>query len=544
MIQLDLADIQGNIHRPYGRFGFPHTRHLFFNIQDAAAGRRFIQGIRPRVTTAEPWDVNEDSDGTRLVAKPPVTLNIGFSYLGLCALDLPTQTLRLLPDEFIDGMHCRADILGDEGGSAPEHWDPVWCGSRNDSARQVHAWVSLNSAMNADGSPIAMLDEWTDWLRGLADASDGTITLLDGHGADGKGLWQDSSAIMAPRPDGQGAMPLPIEHFGFTDGISDPVFRGQFNNPTAEALAVVGGGKIASGVYDEARSWSALEVGEFVLGQVDEGQELPVATMPGGFARNGTFMVWRKLKQNVDAFEADMARQAVAWMRVTGENNAHAAGETVRAKLVGRWRNGIPLSVAPTWADYQAMLAEYDACIAIALRKPRDSAETQRLAKFNLMLTGFRFGDDPAGAKCPLGAHIRRGNPRDMLDPQLSPTTGASTLTNRRRILRRGLPYVDPNGDRGVIFMAICSSLFRQFEFIQQQWMNYGLDFDAGNDTCPLIGNRVQGDKHVVPAGHANAQPFIAANLPEFVVTRGGDYFFLPSINAIRMIAMGTTDPT
>ena len=117
-------------------------------------------------------------------------------------------------------------------------------------------------------------------------------------------------------------------------------------------------------------------------------------------------------------------------------------------------------------------------------------------------------------------------------------------MTNRRRILRRGLPYVDPDGEKGVIFMAICSSLFRQFEFIQQQWMNYGLDFEAGNDTCPLIGSRAQSTKHVIPGSAANPTTFIAGHLPEFVTTRGGDYFFLPSLTAIRMIAMGTVDPT
>ncbi|MER8904682.1 MULTISPECIES: hypothetical protein [unclassified Mesorhizobium] len=79
---------------------------------------------------------------------------------------------------------------------------------------------------------------------------------------------------------------------------------------------------------------------------------------------------------------------------------------------------------------------------------------------------------------------------------------------------------------------------------IQQQWMSYGLDSETGNDTCTLTGNRAESSKHVIPAGPANATPFIAANLPEFMTTRGGDYFFVPSLNAIRMIAMGTMDPT
>ena len=528
MTVLELADIQGNIHRPYGRFGFPFTRHFFFNIGDAAAGRRFVDALRPRVTTAEPWGTAAGA-----VVKPAVTMNIGFSFSGLHALALPTRTLRLMPDEFIDGMGCRAAILGDTGGSAPEHWDPIW---HSHGLSPVHCWVSLNVGANPDGTPLAVLDDWTTWLDGLAD---GGVTLLAGHGADGAGRWQDSAALMATLPDGT-KRPSAHEHFGFTDGISDPVFRGQFDDPAAEKLAAIGGGKIAPGRYDAAKSWSALEAGEFILGQPDEGQELPVATQPGNFARNGTFMVWRKLKQDVAAFDADVAAKAALWQKVYPGATEEAAQETIRAKIAGRWRNGIPLVAAPTWADYKALDDEYAACLDIALRKSRDSAEAQRLAKFNLLMTGFRYGEDPDGAKCPLGAHIRRANPRDMLDPKLSATEGASTLTNRRRILRRGLPYEDAGGERGIIFMAIASSLFRQFEFIQQQWMSYGLDFDAGNDTCPLIGPRPVPVKHVIPG----SPPFIASALPEFVTTRGGDYFFLPGLTALRMIAMGTVDPT
>ncbi len=540
MIRLDLADIQGNIHRPYGRFGFPFTRHLFFNIAEAAAGRRFIQALRSRVTTAQPWAAIQNRDGSKGVVKPAITLNVGFSYLGLHALGLPTRTLALLPDEFIDGMGCRAQILGDVGASAPERWDPVWRLTPDERGRQVHIWVSLNAGADNAGSPMPVLAEWTAWLEGLTSA--GGVALLDGHGADGAGRWQDTAALMERAPDGSVTF-LPKEHFGFTDGISDPVFEGQFEGD-AEALAVIGGGKIAEGPYDEDTSWSPLETGEFILGQVDEGQELPVATQPAGFVRNGTFMVWRKLRQDVTAFDQEVERQAAIFQRANGVTDHEAAVETVRAKIAGRWSSGVPLLAAPTWADHQKVMADYADCIAISLRKPRDSLEQQRLAEYSKLLTGFRYGDDIDGAKCPLGAHVRRANPRDMLDPQLSATQGASTLTNRRRIMRRGAPYVDPGGEKGIVFMAICASLFRQFEFIQQQWINYGLEFDAGNDTCPLVGNRLQSDKHVIPSGPANATTFIAAGLPEFVTTRGGDYFFLPSLSALRMLAMGTVDPT
>jgi Dyp-type peroxidase family len=539
MTALDLADIQGNIHRPYGRFGFPHTRHLFFTISEAAAGRRFVQGVRPRITSAEPWERFETADGQSLVRKPSITLNLGFTFLGLHALDLPTRTLRMLPDEFIDGMSCRADILGDVGPSAPERWDPLW--RAGGKPAPVHIWISLNVGASADGTPLPVLEEWTQWLLGLTQPAGG-VALLTGHGAEGAERWQDCSALMEPGQDGA-MIATPREHFGFTDGISDPVFRGQFG-PEAEALAAIGGGKIAEGPYAEASSWSALETGEFILGHVDEGQEFPVAAFPRGLTRNGTFMVWRKLRQDVDAFESYVAAQAETWMRVTAATDRNEANETVRAKMVGRWRSGVPLIVAPTWAQHEAIMAQYADCIEIALRKPRDSAEQQRLAAYSKMLTGFRYGDDLDGGKCPFGSHIRRANPRDMLDPVLSATQGASTLTNRRRILRRGLPYVDPDGQRGVVFMAVCSSIFRQFEFIQQQWMSYGLDLEAGNDTCPLVGHRAQTTKHMVPAGPTNTVPVIAGDLPPFVTTRGGDYFFLPSLNAVRMIAMGTVDPT
>ena len=531
MSGLDLADIQGNIHRPYGRFGFPHTRHFFFNIANAPAGRRFVEAMRPRVTTAEPWGKRDDGHAI----KPAIALNIGFTFMGLHALDLPTETLRLMPDEFIDGMACRSGILGDVADSAPAHWDPIWT---RDTA--VHVWVSLNSGAAADGSPLPEMAEWTDWLAGLS--TDG-VTLLDGHGSDGTGKWQHSQALMAPIGPGGAMQALPKEHFGFTDGISDPVFAGQFEGD-AEALAVIGSGKLATGPHDPEKSWSALAAGEFILGQVDEGQEIPVATQPPVFARNGTFMAYRKVEQDVVAWHADMARQATVWMQVTGSTDREEAEETVRAKIVGRWQSGLPLSVAPNWAEHQRIMAEHADCLEIAMRKPRDSAERVRLAAFEKLLVSFRYGDDADGGKCPMGAHIRRANPRDMLDPQLSDKVGSSTLTNRRRILRRGLPYVDQTGEKGIVFMAICSSLFRQFEFIQQQWMNYGLDFDAGNDGCPLIGNRAQATKHVIPAGPANETTVIAADLPAFVRTRGGDYFFLPGLNALRMIAMGTVDPT
>jgi hypothetical protein len=95
------------------------------------------------------------------------------------------------------------------------------------------------------------------------------------------------------------------------------------------------------------------------------------------------------------------------------------------------------------------------------------------------------------------------------------------------------------------VMLSHCASLSRQFEFVQQQWVNFGLDFNAGNDSCPLVGNHPDGARFVIAADPASGHsPFIAGALPQFVSTRGGDYFFAPSMTALHMIGVGLIDPT
>jgi hypothetical protein len=246
-----------------------------------------------------------------------------------------------------------------------------------------------------------------------------------------------------------------------------------------------------------------------------------------------------------------MTAHGEVYGKVVGIADPATARETFMAKLIGRWPSGVPIILAPTAEAEQQVLARFPVLAKVATRTPLNEAEQAEYAAFDLMLRDFRYAEDPAGAKCPLGSHLRRVNPRDMLDPDHKPGEGSTSLTNRRRILRRGLPYgewsLNDQDEHGVFIMALCSSLFRQFEFIQQQWLQYGLDLDSGNDTCPLVGwrdpeNR-QANKYVV-TGSGDTPPYIAANLPQFVETRGGEYFFVPSLSALRMIAMGTIDPT
>jgi len=559
---LDLADIQGGILRAYGRQGFPKARYLFFTVRDAAKGRAFVEALRPRITTGARWKNPErgepllrtrnprvkdvvraeglpDYPGRVELLKPKVAINIGFTFTGLFALGVPTRTLRAMPDEFIDGMEKRAAILGDD--RFLDARDAIW---RNSSgANRVHILVSLNGEMNSDGSPVAEMEKETRALRGLCEASDGGVVLLSGHGAD-QADHQDLSAIL--RRDATGLWPTNKEHFHISDGFGDPVFEGQFSEE-AERLRVVGGGKL-----QPDQTWAPLATGEFLLGHPDEAQEIPGAAMPIEFSRNGTFMAYRKLDENVGAYRDYLDDQATRYARFAGVP-ADAAREIVQAKLVGRWSDGVPLMEAPTfqkWQEFNAALTEATAA--------KDKA---KLAEFALRFTSFTYRNDPVGTRCPITSHMRRANPRDTLDPHYtSPDkkswTG-SALVNRRRILRRGLPYgpwdydAQPDGqERGIIFLALCSSLFRQFEFVQQQWMQYGLDFNAGSDTCPVIGNHppIEGGppaKMMIVTDPAGQDlPFLCDRIPQLVEPRGGDYFFVPSMTALRLIGMGIIDPT
>jgi deferrochelatase/peroxidase EfeB len=545
-VTLELADIQGNILAAYGKLGFPKARIILLNVQDPQSGRNLVETLRRRVTTALPWpnEKRRPMPGQVMAVRPAVTVNLAFTFRGLLALEVPIRTLRGMPEEFLDGMATRADVLCDSfPRSIEDAWDPVWLQGREEGNRRmrddrrVHIVVLLNAAMDpATGEAAPELEQVSQEIVGMCSL--GGVRILEGHrGRDPR--WQELSARMKRREDGSWT-PLPMEHFGFVDGVADTVFDGQMA-PEDLAERVHGQGKILPD-----GSWAPLATGEFLLGWPDESQEIAGAAMPLDFSRNGTFVALRKLHQNVFAWRRCMAAQAERYAAVM-DVPPEQAGAILAAKMAGRWQDGVPLMAAPTFEAWQAF------------REKRAAAEkaddTATLAALRRALVDFTFGKDSVGAACPFGAHIRRANTRDMLDPLLSSgdpqKLNGSVLNNRRRILRRGLPYGeapaqgDDSDEHGIVLMAKCASLFRQFEFVQQQWLQYGLDFNAGNDTCPIVGNHFEGNKFVIAADPGSGKPpFFVADLPQFVETRGGEYFFMPSMTALRMIAQGLVDPT
>ena len=459
MSRLNETDIQGFVLRGYN---LPCARYSFIHFNDAALGCALLLRLLPEITTGQRWDAG----------KPDSTVNVAFTHRGLVALKLPDATLLTFPVEFQQGMKKRGDILGDTGLNASEQWDEVWRGE------EVHAWIGVNAI-----STVAL------------DARCGKIVaMIEGSGA-AVLASQDACAIAI---DGKETT---REHFGYTDGFGNPDYLG------VERKTQPGQGKLMPD-----GSWQPLATGELLLGYADEAGELPVAPVPHLLASNGTFMVYRKLHQNLATFRAYLDEHAA---------NYGGGREKLAAKFMGRWRDGTPLELSPDQPDQ-----------AIALDPNRS--------------TNFTFGGDPEGTRCPMGAHMRRVHPRDAFGFN-------GRLINRRRITRRGLPYgpaaaegapVTDQEERGVIFMALNANISRQFEFVQQQWIEYGNDAHLGNDKDMLLGNHGGHGKFVVQ-GDASATnpPFICSGLPNFVELRGGEYFFLPSITALGMIAMRLVDP-
>jgi Dyp-type peroxidase family len=461
MSKIDVSDIQGFSLKGYN---FPYARYLLLELLHHEAARKFVAGLLPVITTGERWDLDK---------KPMSTVNLAFTHKGLIQLQLPEASLLSFPVEFQQGMKARGDILYDTGKNSPAHWDEAWKEDR------VHAWLAVN-ARTAEA-----LEQRCAAMRQLMAETAGARVLQA----------QDAGAIYL---DGKASAK---EHFGYTDGFGNPDFAG------AERDCTPGQGKLTAD-----GKWEALATGEFLLGYADEAGELPVAPIPHLLGRNGAFMVYRKLHQNVATFRNYLEEKGKLY---------GGGKEKLAAKFVGRWRDGTPIELSPDAPD------------------PTIVADNNRN-------TDFTYGADPQGIRCPIGAHIRRSNPRDAFG-----FNGA--LVNRRRIMRRGLPYGEyvPEGqpardedDRGIIFMALNASIFRQFEFVQQQWMEYGNDSHLGNDKDLLTANHDGTGKFMVQGTiDAKNPPFLCAALPAFVELRGGDYFFIPSLTALAMIAAGTVDP-
>ena len=468
MAVLELNDIQGNILRGYG---FPAGVYSFLSVPDATRGRRLLREILPRVTDARRWR-----------SRPAVAANVAVTFAGLEALGVDLPVLASLPKAYAEPMRERAPReLGDTGPSAPGCWDEGL------GTGQAHVLVML--AADAGSARGTAGDAQT--LSGpLADA----VAWLDERLRRHRAVCVHRQAVAA--------LANQREHFGYADGFGQPAVEGMPRNWPGQGTP-----------QHHTRGWRDVKPGEFILGAPNEDGDC-VGGEDAWLLRNGSYMVYRKLRQDVALFRRQVAAAAQRYGGATGTSLSPEAGfELIAAKLVGRWRDGI----------------------ALALDRRLDRGGGLERRAHRHVDNDFRYGDDPHGFACPRGAHIRRANPRDMAGAD---GTGA----RRHRIIRRGMPYGEPypdgeeaqardDGDRGLIFICFNADFERQFELIQAQWCDDGNAFGLGDDQDPLLG-RGRGKFTV-----EGQPPFLLDSRPDLVLTRGCEYLLMPGLGALHRLA-------
>jgi deferrochelatase/peroxidase EfeB len=379
-------------------------------------------------------------------------VTVAFTWNGLRALGVSEASLATFPEEFREGMVARARMLGTTGDNAPERW--------------------LGGLASPDLHAIAIL-----FARDVAERERCRARHAELVASCGVGVMSSLDLEAIPPYD------YAKEHFGYRDRLSAPVIEG-------------------TGVKPQPGSGDPLKAGEFFLGYPDETGLMPALPLPEALTRNGSYLAYLRLEEHVGRFRDFLAANG----RTPEER------ELVAAKLMGRWRSGAPLTLAPDKDD------------------PELGKDMQRTNDFKYARM------DPQGYGCPVGSHIRRMNPRDY-----------GHNMNRRQMIRRGGTYGPPlpegvpddGVERGIAAFIGCSSLVRQFEFAMNVWVNDPNFEELGNERDPFVGTQDGSYDFTMPKRPIKKR---IKGLPAFTTVRGGAYFFLPGIRALRSLAAGSLE--
>jgi Dyp-type peroxidase family len=424
--------------------------------------------------------------------------NIAFTFAGLQKLGVDPNTLATFPQDFRDGMAARADILGDKGDAAPERWDGYLGSLQIDGVM----WLNFRLSSRRTDDILAEYEKRLDQAKAvfpLAWFPPSPAPKMRRGSANEKGskLSRDDDAPkaiagaevlhvelgMANYSQESEGKHYRIEHFGFRDGVSQPYADIDLDPPPP-----------GGGTPRDNGSWAPVATGEILLGHPDEDdriQHLPANRL---LRTHGTYMALRKLEQDVVGFRSFIKR------------HQSESGTPLGAQMVGRWPDGSSLVQFP------------------------DGPE--QLGPHSRGINDFRYQrDDPFGRRCPIGAHIRRANPRDTNDRDQA---------RRHRLFRRGISYggpllpasaVDVECPRGLIFVSMQARLDRQFEFVLTSWLGREeLEGQAGAKLDPLLGDH---SGRLEDAFQPTDRFGPVTGLPRFVTMRGGDYFFIPSVSAL-----------
>ncbi|MEO5688209.1 MAG: Dyp-type peroxidase [Burkholderiaceae bacterium] len=500
-MKLDLDQVQGNI---FGGFNKDFQDFLFLKVTSPANARAWIRASADGIISSSTDVLKYNNTFKRLtregVARPELLIparwaNIGFSFKGLKALGLTETDFGRLPDAFTQGMAHRKHTIGDEGASDPAHWQAPFQPAQ---ATDIHA-ILLVAADNE-----AELNTHVTFIE--ASAGFGTAFTVLGT-VNGRTRMEQASTIGH-------------EHFGFKDGVSQPALRG-INAPD-DPLANPDQGHPGQDL---------LWPGEFVLGYPTQiPSQKPGHTSgpnpdPGpmstagnhAWTHDGSFLVFRRLAQDVPAFEHQLHTLATS---------QGLSMDLVGAKLVGRYKSGCPLEVL-SGLPFSTSAPSTDPGMA-----------NPTLANSDALNNSFEFEDDARGSRCPMSAHIRKAYPRDE-DSGHGEDSESETQTHR--LLRRGIPYgasFDANiaGSaavaRGLCFLAYQADIASHFEFVQKTWVN-DPTFPPENNTSaqasgqdPIIAQSVDGPFEIKPGT-------LPITVKHFVTTTGGEYFFAPSLQTL-----------
>lgn len=441
--------------------------------------------------------LNQVAPITDATGRAPRASSVALTSAALALMGVDVAILSRFDLPFQQGMHApeRRRRLGDADPRTIAEGGVRWSGSQclPVAANEVHALLLL---YGSDADAV------TAWADEVVAALDPQLVCVHRLSLD---LHQDEHGISR-------------EHFGFADGLSQPIPHG---------AAIVG----RDGQATAKDQWHGIESGDILLGHLNAyGDPAPGPYFPdGNVARdaglldgnappgfldlglNGSYLVVRELQQDVAGFWQDMDRCAAAG-RTADPSAAYVTAEWIAERVIGRTLVRGDLVQPP---------------------EARDDGVAGRAGN----ATGF-LATDPHGYGCPMGAHVRRANPRDGLAgaPEFGPTV--LEAANNHRLLRRGRKFgakaVDPrNADddkRGLLFMCLNTDIARQFEFVQQTWLLNPNFATLRDQVDPLIG----------PVG-----PFTIPQTPlrrqidvrTYVRLAGGEYFFLPSLPALRFLA-------
>jgi len=379
----------------------------------------------------------------------PGWLGIAFTYTGLKALGMSQASLESFPLEFREGMAARASLLNDVGTNAPANWEYPF------GTADMHVALAIYSTD----------DQSLEWVLERARQSHNELP----------GISVVYRLKFSELPEGRNP-------FGFKDGLHNPHVEG-------------------SGTAIHPGYGPPIKAGEFIMGYPDELGETSTSPVPEVLRRNGTFLAFRKFHTRVADFRKYVSQQA----------SSPEEEEFIAAKMVGRWRSGAPLVLAPERDDSKL------------------GADPDRNNRFS-------YEDDMQGLKCPFSSHIRRVNPRDALKNDF-------VAINLHQFLRRGTNYGPPlpdgvleddRVDRGGVFLLIGAHLKRQFEFVQSQWVTDGNFISHGTEQDPILGTDVGDGIFTIPKRPVRRR---IHGLPQFVTVRGGEYCFMPGLRALKWLA-------